>query len=382
VLTVETLRGRVVTPGAVLDDGVVEVDGDRLVAARPAAADDADLEPVGGWVLPGLVDLHNHGGGGASFTAADPEQVATAAAHHLARGTTSLLGSAVTDDPERMLAVVSTLADAADAGLLAGIHVEGPFLAESCKGAQDPRYLRDPDPALTAELLAAGRGHVTVVTLAAELPGADAVADLLLGERVVVALGHTAADAATARDFLATRARLVTHLFNGMPPAHHRSPGPALPALAAAAAGVASVELVADGVHLADETVRAVLTMVGRRAVLVTDAMAAAGMADGRYALGPQEVTVAEGVARLTADGAIAGGTSSLLDQVRRHAAAGLDPVALVHAAATAPAAAVGLDAGGTGVGALVAGLRADLVVADRELRPVRVMRSGGWVVG
>jgi len=375
MLSVEILRGRVVTPGAVLEDGVVEIDGDRLVAVRPAATDDPPTE-ADQWLLPGLVDLHNHGGGGASFTVPDPEQVAVAAAHHLARGTTTLLGSAVTDSPERMLAVTATLADAVDTGALAGIHLEGPFLAESCKGAQDARYLRGPDPGLTAELIAAGRGQVKVMTLAAELPGADAVADLLLAEGVVVALGHTAADATTARRFLGSRARLVTHLFNGMPPMHHRSPGPALAALAAAGTGAAWVELVADGVHLADETIRAALSIAGPRSVFVTDAMAAAGMPDGDYVLGPQRVTVAEGVARLTEGGAIAGGTSSLLDQVRRHATGGLDPVTLAHAAATSPAAVVGLG----DVGALAPGLRADVVIADADLAPVRVMRAGVWV--
>lgn len=376
----QSLRGRVVTPGAVLADGVVEIDGDRILAVRSAVVDDDPRPDIGdpeGWILPGLVDIHNHGGGGASFTAADPEQIATAADQHLSQGSTSVLGSAVTDAPDRMLAVVGTLADAVDDGRLAGIHIEGPFLAEACKGAQDARYLLDPDLGLARELIAAGRGQVKVMTVAAELPGADALADQLLADRVVVALGHTAADATTARRFLGPRARLVTHLFNGMPPSHHRSPGPALAALAAAAAGEVAVELVADGVHLADETVRAALTLAGGHAVFITDAMAAAGMADGSYVLGPQHVTVADGVARLSNGGSIAGGTSALLDQVRRHITAGLDPVAVVHAAATAPAAAVGLSAE---VGALAPGLRSDLVVTDADLQPVRVMRGGTWV--
>ncbi|MEX0429456.1 N-acetylglucosamine-6-phosphate deacetylase [Nocardioides sp. DS6] len=378
------LRGKVVTPDEVIEDGVVEVEGDRLVAVRPAddvrdgARADA-REPTDDWLLPGLVDIHNHGGGGASLTAADPAQVATAAATHLAAGTTSLLGSAVTDAPDRMLAVVATLADAVEAGVLSGIHVEGPFLAESCRGAQDAAHLRAPDTGLARDLIAAGRGHVRVMTLAAELPGADAVADQLAADGVVVALGHTAATAPVARAFLAAgRAPLVTHLFNGMPPMHHRSPGPALAALAAAADGVACVELVADGVHLDDETVRAALTLAGDRAVLVTDAMAAAGMADGDYELGPQQVEVRDGVARLAGGGAIAGGTSRLAEQVRRHAAAGLDPVRLVRAAATTPAAVAGLP----DVGALRPGLRADVLVADTSLTVTRVMRAGQWVGG
>jgi len=373
------LRGRVVTPEAVLDDGVVEIADERILAVRAGGAGTAEPPPSEDWLLPGLVDIHNHGGGGASFTVADPEQVAMAAAAHLAQGTTSVLGSAVTDAPERLLAVVATLADAVDAGLLAGIHVEGPFLAAACCGAQDPAYLLPPDVGLARDIVAAGRGHVRVMTMAAEPPGADALADELAAEGVVVALGHTAATAARAREFLAAgRAPLVTHLFNGMPPMHHRSPGPALAALAAAAAGVACVELVADGVHLDDETVRAALTVAGERAVLVTDAMAAAGMADGDYRLGSQRVEVRDGVARLAGGGAIAGGTSRLVEQVRRQVAAGLDPVRVVRAASTIPATVAGL----TDVGALRPGLRADLVVTDPSLSVRRVMRAGAWVEG
>src|SRR5688500_9949126 len=123
-----------------------------------------------------------------------------------------------------------------------------------------------------------------------------------------------------------------------MAPIHHREPGAALGALAAAAAGDAVLELIADGVHLADETVAAVMALVGEQVVLVTDAMAAAGMADGDYQLGPQAVEVRDGVARLAGGGAIAGGTSRLLDVVRRQVRAGLDPVRVVAAASVRPA--------------------------------------------
>jgi N-acetylglucosamine-6-phosphate deacetylase len=371
--TATAVRGNIVTPDGVVADGVVEVVGDRIAAVRPASAGD----PVAvGHLLPGLVDIHNHGGGGASFTSGDPAQVAVAADHHLRQGTTSLVASAVTDAPERMLAAIAVLADGVEAGLLAGIHIEGPFLAAACCGAQDPAYLLAPDAGLARELVEAGRGHVRAMTLAAELPGASALAEQLTADRVVVALGHTAADASTARRLLAGPVGLVTHLFNGMPPMHHRAPGPALASLAAAAAGSVAVELVADGVHLDDETVRAALTLAAGNAVLVTDAMAAAGMPDGDYALGPQQVSVRDGVARLAGGGSIAGGTSCLLDQVRRHSALGLDLAVLVAAASRRPAATVGLS----DVGSLTPGLRADLVVVDDDLRPVRVMRAGRWI--
>ncbi|GGR64253.1 N-acetylglucosamine-6-phosphate deacetylase [Nocardioides luteus] len=370
----EVVRGRVPRPGG-FDDVVVAISGGVVSDVRAALADDP--EPAG-ILLPGLVDIHNHGGGGASFHSTSAEEIAVAAGVHHAAGTTTLLASTVTDAPERLLEVVAALATAAEDSLIAGIHLEGPFLEHSCRGAHDPDLLLAPDAGLTRELVAAARGHLRVMTLAAELPGAVEVAEVLAEAGAVVALGHTAATAAQARTFLDGPGSLVTHLFNGMPPAHHRDPGPVLGSLGAAGVGSACVELIADGVHLADETVRSVMSMVPGSVVLVTDAMAAAGMADGDYQLGPLSVEVRSGVARVadgTGSGPIAGGTSRLIDQVRRHAAAGIDLALLMRAASLRPASVVGLDAG-----RLEPGVRADLVVTDESLQPTRVMRGGEWL--
>jgi N-acetylglucosamine-6-phosphate deacetylase len=171
----------------------------------------------------------------------------------------------------------------------------------------------------------------------------------------------------------------VTHLFNGMPPLHHRDPGPVAACLGAAARGSAVVELVADGVHLAPATVRAVFDLVGADSIaLVTDAMAAAGMPDGSYVLGPVAVRVKDGVARLADGGAIAGGTAHLLDVVRETVRAGVSLVAAVRAASTTPAGVLGR----TDVGAVAEGGLADLVLVDDDLRPLRVLRRGRWVDG
>lgn len=384
------LRGRVVTPAGLVEDGVVAVAGGRVTYAGPAGGFSGRPGPDldggrGRLVLPGLVDVHNHGGGGASFSAGTAAATRAAAAEHLRRGSTSLLASVVTDRVDRMLAAVACAGAAAEAGTVAGIHVEGPFLAPGRRGAQDARQLRGPDRGLARELLAAGGGHLRVMTLAPELPGCEDVVTLLLEERVVPAVGHTEATAGRVRRTLARthhalgRPGLVTHLFNAMPPLHHREPGAAAGALGASAAGDAYVELVADGVHLDDEVVRTVFDLLGPdRVVLVTDATAAAGMPDGEYDLGSQRVRVAGGVARLgtAGDAPLAGGTSHLLDVVRRCVEAGVDLVSAVTAASRTPAAAAGLD----GAGALEAGAIADLVVTDASLRPVRVMRSGGWL--
>jgi N-acetylglucosamine-6-phosphate deacetylase len=297
------------------------------------------------------------------------------------------VASVVTDRVDAMLSAVARSADAAEQGLVTGIHIEGPFLARDRCGAQDPRHLLAPAVELARKLVASGRGHVRVMTLAPELPGADEVTSLLLEHGVVPAVGHTEADADLVRRTLAqTRAALgrpglVTHLFNGMPPLHHRAPGPVAGALGAAGAGDARVELVADGVHLDDRTVRMVFDLLGPdRVVLVTDAMAAAGMPDGSYDLGPQRVRVTKGVARLGEgrDAPLAGGTAHLLDVVRRCVEAGVELGAGGGAATAAPAAALGLDRPARG--RLRGGDAADLVVADADLRPVRVMRGGSWV--
>ena len=373
------LRGRLVTPEY---DGPAQlyVEDDRIAAidVDPGPVDDVD-DVDGTVLLPGLVDVHCHGGGGASFTAGSADEARAAATHHLRHGTTTLLGSLVTDARDPMLRGAEILADLVDAGMLAGIHLEGPFLSPERCGAQDPRHLVDPDTTLAADLLEAGRGHVRVVTIAAELPGATELAAQVAAAGAVAALGHTAAPFATARDFLGSSGTtLVTHLFNGMPSLHHREPGPVGASIDAARLGDVVVELIADGVHLSDDTVRLMFGLLGADAIaLVTDAMAAAGMADGRYQLGPQEVVVDGGVARLARNDSIAGGTSRLVDVVGRLVARGLAARDVVRAATHTPARAAGVVAPQLRVGD-----RADILVTDRDLRPLQVMKAGRWVPG
>ena len=391
------LRGRVVLPGRVLEDGLVVVEGDRISWVGPVEQAPAAVvvpERAGGvTLLPGLVDIHCHGGGGASFPDATDVETARQAAHeHLRHGTTSLVGSLVTADAATLLARTAILADLADAGDLVGIHLEGPFLSRTRCGAQDPRLMVAGDAALVREVARVARGHLATMTVAPEAPGmlgSDGALVALAESGAIPSVGHTDATAelteealglarhALARPGARSPRPTATHLFNGMRPLHHREPGPVAACLAAAARGEAVVELVADGVHLAPATVRSVFDLVGADAIaLVTDAMAAAGMPDGRYQLGPAEVRVVDGVARLADGDAIAGGTAHLLDVVRATVAAGVPLEAAVRAAASTPAAVLGRD----DIGALTAGLRADVVEVDADLRPLRVMRSGRWV--
>ncbi|MFC9896795.1 N-acetylglucosamine-6-phosphate deacetylase [Nocardia sp. NPDC127579] len=374
------VRGRLVSDAQMLDDGVITVAGDRITDVRPftewaVAHPDSERPEYAGTVLPGLVDIHNHGGYGHRFDTVDAAEADAAARFHHSRGSTTVLASVVTGAAEDMVAQVATLRRLAEDGVIGGIHAEGPFLAAARCGAQDPRFLRDPDSELTKQLVAAGGGHLRVMTIAPELPGYAAVAQQLCDSGVVVALGHTDTDFPGFQNALHPRGSgaLVTHLANGMPPLHHRSGGPVAAALVAA--GV-TVELIGDAVHVDAGFAALVFAAAPGRVALITDAMQAAGMPDGEYRLGPQTVRVADGVARVPS-GSIAGGTSTLLRCVSwAVTACGVPLREAVRAATTVPATAAGLAE----VGDLRPGWFADLVIADDNLHLRRVLRRGQWL--
>lgn len=392
------LSGRTVTPAGIVDDGVVISQGDRILFVGRAA--DLPVEHIAarrpqGWsrgrtLLPGLVDGHCHGGAGGEF-GADLESARTAAHHHHRNGTTSLLGSLVSNTPDELTAGVTTCAALVAGGELAGLHLEGPFLSNERRGAQNPAVLTDVEVSLVESLVQAAAdagadGAVTQMTYAPERPGGATLPTLLAGLGILPALGHTDTDANTAWESLrqgrevAPRGGrpLVTHVFNGMPPLHHRSPGPVSACLAQAARGDAVLEVIGDGVHLAAGTVRMLFDLVGPDGLsLITDSMAASGMPDGSYTLGGQDVVVADRTARLADGGSIAGGVATLLDVLLWCVTeAGIPLVDAVTAASRTPARALGLD----DVGALEVGRLADVLVVDDQLALQGVLRRGQWV--
>jgi N-acetylglucosamine-6-phosphate deacetylase len=401
------LRGRLVLPDALVDDGVLVLEGDRIAYAGSVAGVDRETAAAlpaadqGTTLLPGLVDLHNHGGGGVSFPdATTADEVRHGIRAHLLHGTTTLLASLVTAGRETLLERVELLGSLAAAGEIAGIHAEGPFLSYERRGAQSPDHLAQGDAGLVRELVAAAGGYLRTMTVAPEVPGVagrGGAAEALVEAGVIPSLGHTDATTEQAEALVVqvaqalraaadagapAREMTATHLFNGMPPLHHRTPGPVAACLAAAARGDLVPELIADGVHLAPATIRSVIATLGAdRVVLVTDAMAAAGMPDGSYELGPMAVTVHEGVARLTdpehpddpSAGSIAGGTARLVDVVRTTVAAGVPLADAVRAASWVPARVLGRD----DIGGLLVGRRADVLVTDAGLRPLRVLHAG-----
>lgn len=387
------LRGTAVLEQGLVPDALLMIDGGEILWAGPAALapehEAAEVLAHDGLLLPGLVDLHCHGGGGASFPDAnDPGELLTAVHEHRRHGTTSLVASLVTAAPQTLRSRVAELAQLAADGEIAAIHLEGPFISVQRRGAQNPEHITGGDADLVRELAQIAGGALATMTVAPEAEGADEVIEALAEVGALPSLGHTdgtSAQMTQAIQHARTELRrehgrsalpTATHLFNGMRPIHHRDPGPALAALDAAARGELVVEVIADGVHLDARTVAHVFSIAAEgNVVLVTDAMAAAGMPDGQYSLGALDVTVDAGVATLTGGTSIAGGTAHLLDVVRFAVTeAGVDLVRAVRAASTVPATVLGMQ---DRIGVLAAGRRADVVLADAQLRPVTVLRGG-----
>lgn len=366
---------RVVTPASVLAPGWLLV-ADGLIAdvGEGAPPRPADVDLPGATLVPGFVDVHVHGGGGASFDTATTEAATTVVRTHRRHGTTTIVASLVADRVDALVQRVRALSALVDDGLLAGVHLEGPWLSPKHAGAHDGALLSVPTSADVDALVGAGGGSLRMVTLAPELPGGLDAVRRLTRAGVVVAVGHTDATYDLTCAALDAGARAGTHLFNAMRRPHHREPGPVAALLEHPDA---FVELVADGVHVHPAFLRLVFAAKRQRTALVSDAMAAAAAVDGQYRLGRLTVEVREGVARLAGGGAIAGSTLTVAAALRVAVqVAGVPLPDAVRAASTTPAAMLGLD----GVGGLVPGLAADVVVLDDALAVQRVLHRGVWV--
>ncbi|ULE33364.1 N-acetylglucosamine-6-phosphate deacetylase [Mycobacterium sp. IDR2000157661] len=376
LLTADTL----VTGRKLLRPGWIEV-RDAVVGALGAGSPPrrADRDLGGVTVMPGFVDTHVHGGGGANFSSATGADTAAAVTFHRRHGTTTLVASLVTATPDDLLRQVSALADDVAAGLIDGIHLEGPWLARTRCGAHAPSLMRDPDPAEIDRLVDAAGGAIRMVTIAPERRGALAAIGQLVEHGIVVAVGHTEATHAQTQAAIAAGATVGTHLFNAMRPIDHREPGPVIALIEDPAV---TVELITDGVHVSAAVYRHVSRSVGPdRVSLVTDAISAAGRADGIYRLGPLAVEVVGGVARVAGTQTIAGSTATMAQQFRFAMAHG-GPVGddalltAVRQSSVNPARALGFPEP-----CLAVGGTADLAVLDSAHAVVGVMRRGSWAV-
>ena len=365
----------VVAHDRVLRPGWVTIRGDRIGTIGEGAPPIPATHELGAVVLvPGFVDVHCHGGGGASF-GSDLDDARRAVETHRASGTTTLLASLVSAPVATLRRSVDVLAQLVESGELAGVHLEGPWISTAYCGAHDPAALVAPEPDDVEVLVRPG--VVRMVTLAPELPGAEDAIRAVVGAGAVAAVGHTAADAAQVREALRLGASHATHLFNAMPPLHHREPGAVLALLDSDA----TLELIRDGHHVHPDLCRWLdATLAPDRLVAVSDAMAATGSPDGHYRLGGVDVTVTDGVARVAGTGALAGSTTTL-DRAFRAAAHGrstdTDLLRAVAQTAANPARALRIP----DVGVLDEGRRADVVVLDAvSLDVVRVLHGGAWV--
>ena len=308
------INARLVTPNGVLENGTLTADGGRFVSVGTDAAPSGAtiIDGAGLTALPGFLDLHIHGAGGADTMDSDPDALRTILRTHARFGTTGLLLTTMTQSREKITAALGAARAAVEAGadfcpdgaVALGIHLEGPYISPRRPGAQPKEFVRDYDPNEFAEWLTIANGTMRRITLAPERPRATELIAACRENNIVVSLGHTDATSDRAHAALGQGATSATHLFNAMPPLHHRTPG-------AAAAFLmddrASVEIIGDGHHVAPEMIELALRAKGgAKVILITDAMAGAGAGDGLYDLGGNAVTVANGKAVL-ADGTLAG---------------------------------------------------------------------------
>lgn len=344
--------------------------------ARLTGVDTVVSDAEGRRLVPGFVDLHVHGGGGAAVEDGT-DGIHRVIAAHRRHGTTRTalsLVSAPLDALVERLEVIGRVA-ASDPSVL-GAHLEGPFLSPDNRGAHDPEALVPPTPGAVARLLAAADGRLLQITVAPELPGALDAIRTLRAAGVVVAIGHTVGGADEARDAFAAGATLLTHAFNAMPGIHHRRPGPIPEAIADERV---ILELIADGVHVAPSVLALAFAAAPGRVALVTDAMAAADAADGDYDLGGLAVTVDGGVARLRDTDVIAGSTLTLDVALRTVVDAGVPLVEAVRALTETPARAIGRH---PQLGSLAVGSIGDAVLLGDDLTVEAVWIAGEPVAG
>lgn len=358
-------------------DGVVVgigtgVNGPR-VHPRAEVLDAVAVAGAGAILTPGLVDIHCHGGGGVSFDGS-ADDIARAVAVHRRHGVTSLLLSLVSAPLDVLEAQVARAAEAMTAVPgVRGVHLEGPFLADARRGAHDPAVLREPEAGGLDRMMAGG--IVRQVTLAPELAGSMGAIERIAAHGAVAAVGHTDADADTVDQAFERGARLLTHAFNGMRPLLHRAPGPVGAALADPRV---VLEVIPDGVHVDPRVVRMLFAAAPGRIAIVSDAMAAAGAPDGRYALGSLEVDVVDGAARVVGSGSLAGSTLTLDAAVRHCIRFGVALADVVRAATATPARVIGRP----DLGVLAAGAPADAVLWSADLHVARVWQDGAVVAG
>lgn len=386
-------NGRVLTPQAEIRDGVVVIDDDRIVfvgtaaewqgrgegeaaGAHPGGATEVDA--AGGWICPGFIDMHVHGGGGADTMDADMDALRTMARTHAKYGTTAFLPTTVTAPHGQLLEVAAVVREATGAwtsgAMVLGLHLEGPYVNPKRAGAQNPSHMRAPVQQELEELYETARGAWRVITMAPELPGAVEAIGWLTERGILVSMGHTDATYEETLAGIDAGARHATHFFNAMRGLHHREPGFVGAVLQQDLVGV---ELIADGEHVHPAGLHLAVRCKGvERISLVTDCIRARDLPDGRYKLGDLDVVVQDGKARLQDDEeTIAGSLLTMADAVRLMVRdVGVSVRDAVTMASSNPARAIGVD---EAKGSLEPGKDGDVTVLDDELRVLATVVAG-----
>lgn len=343
-------------------DGSLTVENGVITAIGPADVL-ADVDAQGKYLLPGFVDVHTHGAMGEDFSDGKAEGMPVMSRYFAAHGVTSFLATTMTLKEETLTPAMHVIRDfrrPADGAKCAGIHLEGPFLSYAKRGAQAAENLHKPDAAMFHRLNEASGNMVRLVTVAPEEEGGIPFIEEV-SKVCTVSVGHTTADYDTAMAAYKAGASHATHLYNGMPPLHHRDPG----VIAAAFDSGATVELICDGLHIHPAVIRATHQLFGSNLAIISDSLRCAGMPDGEYELGGQPIEVKNGRATLLNSDTLAGSTSNLLEELQNVVSFGLPLEDAVTAVTLTPARAIRMD---DKIGSLTVGKCADLVLLNPDL--------------
>ncbi len=368
------IYGRAFVDGAIKDDILITTRGPAIVDVVQIAAPPAAVDRLRGLIVPGFVDIHIHGGDGADFTDGDAEANERIINFHVRHGTTTLaattLSASRTDLQKAITAIALTAANAPGGAEICGIHMEGPYINIRNAGAQDPASIRPSDIQELTTLISEAPRMRWMMTIAPEIEGARALIEHFKG-KVLFSIGHTGATFADAVAALQWGASSFTHLFNAMTGMHHREPG----VVGAALESVdATAELIADGIHVHPAVMRIACTAMPNRIALITDAIRACGMPDGKYKLYDYEITVVDGMARLP-NGTLAGSVLTMDCAVQNMVElAGMPIERVIPMASEVPARILGVA---DRKGRLENGYDADLVIINEKFETVRVFARG-----